>query len=157
MKWALQSAPWWQQRSVRERRLITTALVLLVAWALWSAVWKPAWLTLQNAPLQEAQAQAQLRQLEAWQARVNHWRALPDQASGQSRAAAIDISERLGATTRDVGNALRVDMRNWSAATLTQWLQQISQTQAGRVVASELSQGTTGWNGFVTLAFGDPS
>ena len=157
MKWTLQAPPWWQQRSARERRLIAIALVVLTGWVLWSQLWQPAWHTLSHAPHREAQAQAQLRQLEAWREQVKRWRALPDQAPQQSRASATDITERLGATTRVVGTALRVDVRNWSAATLSQWLQQISQTQAGRVVASDLSQGANGWSGFITLEFGDPS
>jgi general secretion pathway protein M len=115
----------WQQRPLRERRLLLVLALVLAGVSLWQMAVAPAWATWRQAPARQAELEAQTRQMRQWQAEVQQLQ-VPVRIG---RSAAIEqvqlAAEALlgpGVKWQPQGELLLVTLQAAPAQGLTQWL-----------------------------------
>lgn len=115
----------WQQRPARERRLLLALALLLGLLGLWQGAIAPAWSTWRQAPLRQAEIEAQTRQMLQWQAEAKQLQV----PARLTRNAAIGLLQegagRLlgpGVQLQPQGELLQVTLKAAPAEGLAQWL-----------------------------------
>lgn len=120
---------WWPELAPGEQRLIGAAAALVVLALLWWIALAPALRTLAAAPVEHAQLDAQLQQMQALQ---NQARALQSQPRASRddalRALESSVRQRLGPEAQlqaaGGGDAVGLSVRGAPAAALGDWLAQ---------------------------------
>lgn len=129
---ARQSPPWvlalrsvWQQRSLRERRLLLAGAVLLGGLLLWQWGLAPAWSVWREAPMRQAEIDLRTRQMLQLQAEAQSLQApvrIGRQQALEQLKASADKLLGPGAQIQPQGDQLQVSLRGTPAADLAQWL-----------------------------------
>jgi general secretion pathway protein M len=162
----------WQQRPVRERRLLALGGGVLLCALLWGLWLMPAWRTWQQGPEKLSQLEAQTRQMLRLQAEARQLQT-PQRIDRTQALQQLDKSAQalLGQTAQlsVQGEELRVTLQRASASGLFEWLVQAreksqstprlvqldkqeaaSDTPARKGPASEAPAGPT-WSGTLVL------
>ena len=133
----------WQQRTARERQLVLIAAWFLLAAALWSWAFAPAWRTWQEAPKRQAALDATSKQMQQLQAQAQAFK----KPSDLTRAEALrwleeNIPKQLGAETRWQlqGDRLSVQLSGNSPEQLAAWLAQARERAQALPVQAQLQQ-----------------
>jgi len=115
----------WQQRSVRERRLLVLAAVLMFAALLWQVGVAPALATWQGAAQRQAELDLQTRQMLELQAQARQLQA-PVRMPRQEALALLEstAAQQLGQGARLTvqGDVLRLSLTAAPAQGLARWL-----------------------------------
>jgi general secretion pathway protein M len=125
----------WTALSLREQRLLTLAAGVLSLAGLWWLGLAPALRTLQQAPAQQAQWDAQWQHLTALQAQAQALQKLPRMTQAAALKALQNVTtERLGthAKLTTTGDRCTVTLTQVTPEALAQWLAQV-RTQARAV------------------------
>lgn len=142
----------------RERQMVAIiagAVAFLVVWLIFV---RPAWKTLDDAPLLRAQADAQLLQMQAISNEAKQLRALPPVP--QSVAEQV-----LKAATDDLGGKGKLSVQNDRAILtvtgangedLRKWLIQARGGARARPIEANLTRVGEGYNGTLVVAIGSP-
>ena len=133
----------WQQRSVRERRLLLLAAWLLGLAVAWQWAISPALATWRSAAQQQLELDRQTRQMQQWQTEA---RQLSTPAR-MTRAQAVQwletsATEMLGKNVRVVlqGEQLQVTLTAATPTGLARWLSQAREKAQALVQTAELQQ-----------------
>jgi general secretion pathway protein M len=133
----------WQQRTPRERQLLSTAAALLLAALVWSLALAPALRTVREAPARQAALDAQTRQMQQLQAQAQALKA----PTAITRAEAIrwlesNIPAGLGQDTqwRLQGERMGVTLSGTSPEQLATWLGQARMQAQALPVQAQLQQ-----------------
>lgn len=120
---SLQTA--WQQRSSRERRMLTLAALVLSIALLWTWGLAPALQTWRMAPQKQAELDLQSRQMLQLQAQARQLQA-PERVARQEAVALLESSARTvlgeGARLHIQGDQVRLSLNVVTADALAQWL-----------------------------------
>jgi general secretion pathway protein M len=148
----------WQQRSTRERQLLSTAAVLMVLVLLWSTAMAPALRTWREAPARQAALDAQTSAMHQLQAQAK----LLKKPTPITRAEAIrwleaNIPTSLGkgAKWSLQGEQLSVSLSGTPADQLAMWLSQARERAQALPVQAQLQQTPSATDGVKTPADGD--
>ncbi len=149
----------WQQRSLRERRLLVLAAALLALALLWSWALAPALQTWRSAPQRQAELDQQSRQMLQWQAQARQLQkpARLSRAEAQARLQAAStalLGE--GAQLSLQGELLRVQLQAAPAEGLARWLAQAREQAQALPQSVQLEQQgndpqTVRWRGQLLL------
>lgn len=115
----------WRARPARERRLVGTALVLLLSLLLVRGLLAPAWSQLQAAPAQRAALEAEALAMRPLLAELKRLQALPPPAAGEAEAALRAATARLLGPASQLlpqGERWVVELRDVEGAALGDWL-----------------------------------
>ena len=133
----------WQQRSLRERRLLALAAALLALALLWSWGLAPALQTWRIAPQRQAELDQQSRQMLQWQAQArplqNPARQTREQALARLQAASNALLGT-GAQLSVQGDQLRVQLQAAPAEGLARWLAQAREQAQALPQSAQLEQ-----------------
>lgn len=149
----------WQQRPVRERRLMLAGSVLVLAIGVWQVVLGPAWSVWRSAPERQRQLDAEMRQMLDLQAEARQLHAAPplarDKAIMELRASAQQLLGP-GVELQEQNNLLRVTIQAASAEALAQWLAQARSQSQARTVQADLQRQEAGssevlWRGQIQM------
>jgi general secretion pathway protein M len=129
------------------------ALAFLVIWLV--AV-RPAWHTLTMAPIQRAQADAQLLSMQALADEAKQLRALPPVPQGQAEQVLKSATERLGAKGKLAVQAERATLTLTGATgeDIRQWLTEARGGARARPIEATLTRSGDGYNGTLIVAIG---
>lgn len=123
MAQSLRSA--WQQRPLRERRLLHSAALLFAVVALWQWGIAPAWSVWRAAPARQAEFDAQTRQMLQLQAEAARLKA-PARLDRASAVSQLQTSAEAllgpGVQLQAQGEQLQVTLKAAPAEGLAQWL-----------------------------------
>ena len=142
----------------RERQMVVIIVLALGFLFVWLVFVRPAWKTLDDAPLQRAQADAQLLQMQAISNEAKQLRALPPVP--QSVAEQV-----LKAATDDLGGKGKLSVQNDRAILtvtgangedLRKWLIQARGGARARPIEATLTRAGDGYNGTLVVAIGSP-
>ncbi len=152
----------WQQRPLRERRLLTLGAVVLLAVAVWSGVVAPAWQAWREAPARQARLDTQTRQMLQWQAEARQLQAPRRIERVEALRLLEQSATRLlgpGAQLSPQGDELRLTLKAAPAGGLAQWLAQAREQAQARprlvkLQKQEPADSDTGvsWSGTLVLA-----
>lgn len=142
---------WWQSRPVRERRLLGLGLVVVGAWALWTWVWFPSWQTLRDAPARRSQQLVALQSVQQLAAQAEYWRAQPEITRATRDANLQSLAQASGLRLQAQANGWRVEIVDWSAERLSEWLLQVQQQAHADIRQSVLTQQAGRWSGWMSL------
>lgn len=151
----------WRQRSVRERRLMGLAALVLGGVLLWQWAVAPALATWRMAPQRQAELDAQTRhmlQLQAEARQLSTPARLPRAAAMASIEASATAWLGQGVQVQTQGERVRVVFAAASASGLRQWLVQAREQAQALPEAARLEQATAQgpspdvrWRGELTL------
>lgn len=146
----------WQALSLRERRALTLAALLLGAFVLWTLALRPALATLREAPAERDRLEQQLQHMRVLAAEVQQLRDAPALSAPQAAAALRAASERLGPGARLAvqGERAVLTLQGLSAAQLLQWLDEVRSAARARPVEAQLTRGAQGFSGSIVLMLG---
>lgn len=117
----------WQQRPERERSLLLWTAVLLGLIALWQWGIGPAWAVWRDAPVRQAQSDAQTRQMLQLQAEASRLQA-PVRVNRATAMAQLQASADsllgAGVSLQLQGEQLQVTLKAATSEGLAQWLSQ---------------------------------
>ncbi len=153
--WEVLQARWGALAPREQRGLGIAALVVLVAIA-WSALFAPALRTLQRAPEQMRQLDAQLEQMRHLQARAEALRTQAGVSAGEALKMLQASIADLGAAAKlqVVGDQATLNLRQADAVALAQWLARPGaalRVQPGEVHLQRDAGSPATWSG--TLVF----
>jgi general secretion pathway protein M len=153
----------WQARfaklEARERQMVVVIGLLLAFLFVWLVFVRPAWQTLDDAPAQRAQADADLLQMQSIANEAKQLRALPPVP--QSVAEQV-----LKAATDDLGGKGKLSMQNDRAVLslngangedIRKWLMQARGGARARPIEASLTRAGDGYNGTLVVALGQNS
>lgn len=129
----------WDSLAERERRLLASAAVLIVAALVWWVALAPALATLRAASVQNLQLDAQLQQMQVLKAQAQALQSQPKMAADEAQRTLEGlVKQRLAgmAQMAVVGERVTVTLKGVNADALAQWLVQ-ARTNA-RAVPTEL-------------------
>jgi len=140
----------------RERQMVVVigaALAFLVVWLL---LVRPAWNTLDNAPVLRAQADAQLLQMQAIANEAKLLRALPPVSQSTAEQVLKSATEGLGGKAKlSVQNDRAVlSLNGANGEDLRKWLLQARGGARARPVEASLTRAGDGYNGTLVVAIG---
>jgi general secretion pathway protein M len=153
----------WQARfaklEARERQMVVVIGLLLAFLFVWLVFVRPAWQTLDDAPAQRAQADADLLQMQSIANEAKQLRALPPVP--QSVAEQV-----LKAATDDLGGKGKLSVQNDRAVLslngangedIRKWLMQARGGARARPIEASLTRAGDGYNGTLVVALGQNS
>ena len=144
----------WDRLAVRERRMLAVAVVVLLVAGLWGFAIAPALKTLQAAPAQLEQLDAQLQSMEklALQARTMQNRTAVNHDDAV-RFLGTSLQQGLGASAQLslVGDRATVTLKAAAPDLLALWLGQARTGARAVVRQASLSRGAGGWDGTLVL------
>ena len=142
---------WWTSRQVRERRLLRLGGAVVVSYLLWSWLWQPAWATWRDAAQQRASATQLLQSLQDMRQEAEQWRAQAPVTSATREAAKQQLASAAGLTLQPQAQGWRVEVRDWSATQLSQWLADVAQVAHSTVTQAQMSQSQGRWQGWMVV------
>jgi general secretion pathway protein M len=137
----------------RERVALTWAVAaLLILTVFWLGM-RPAWRTLQIAPQQLNQLDAQLQHMNQLAAQAKLLRAAPAVSSNQSAESLKAATDRLGAAAKLnlQGDRATVGLTGVSPEALAEFLREVRSVARARVTEAQLSRRGTLYGGTVVL------
>lgn len=150
----------WQTMAPRERRLVTVAAWLLGVTLVVMLGVRPAWKTLQEAPVQMREIDAVLDEMNRQAAEVKQLRQLPPVPPAQAETLLRSATERLGpgATLRMQTDRVLVTLSKVPGPELAEWLREIRSSARARAVEANVAQAEPGaYSGSITLVLGAPA
>ena len=149
----------WQQRSVRERRLLGWGTSFILASALWQWALAPAWHTWQQAPEHQAKINSttqRMQQLQVQALQLKDTTVVLDRIS--SMAWVKSHLNELGENTKltESGAMVRLEIQAANADGLAQWLTQAREEalvwpETVSIERETSPAGTIQWKGTLTL------
>jgi general secretion pathway protein M len=151
-----QFAQRWNALAVRERVMVAAMAGALAFLVVWLAAVRPAWRTLEQAPAQRAQADAQLFAMQALADEARQLRALPPVPQGQAEQVLKSATERLGAKGKLTVQAERATLTLTGATgeDIRQWLTEARGGARARPLEATLTRAGDGYNGTLIVAIG---
>ena len=145
----------WRALAGRERRLVLTGLVLLLAALLWWLALAPALATLRTANQQQRLLDTQLQQMLRLQAQAKALHAQPPMALDEARRL-LEASTRqqFGASAQltVLGERATLTLKGASADALAQWLSQVRLNARAVPAEARLQRSAAGsWDGTLAL------
>lgn len=119
----------WQQRSLRERRLLLALLAMVIAAGLWLMVWQPLQQAIASQQQRQQQLRSQWRQLqriEPQPAAIGDLRQLVEKTAAEHGLVLRGVMEQQGQT--------RVELAVANAEDVLRWLEQVESRGGVRVV-----------------------
>lgn len=146
----------WQALGARERQLLQLAGAALALLLLWTLLLAPALRVLRQAPVQLAQLDGQLQQMQALALEARELRAQPAVPPAQARQALEAASAHLGSAARlnISGDRAVLSLSGVSSEALQTWLGEARNAARARPVEASLQRGPAGYSGTLVLALG---
>ena len=146
----------WNAMSERERLYLTAGGAVVGIALLWSVLLGPALRTMREAPVQRQALQLQLLQMQRLAAESRELRAMPTIAPAQAGEALKAATARLGEKAKLVPQGERsvLSFNGLQADQLRTWLAEARSGARARPVDVQISRGTEGLNGTITMALG---
>ena len=144
----------WQRLAVRERRLVSFALALVLCALVWALGIAPALGTLRAAPMRLAQLDQQLQAMRSLAVQAQELQARPPvRREDALRTLQSSLEQRLGKQARlsNAGDRVTVTLSGVAPELLTQWLGQARSTARVVVQQARLSRTPDGWDGSIVL------
>ncbi len=147
---------WWASLAARERRLVTVAGVVLLLGLIWSVAVYPAWRTLQRAPAEMDQLDAQLQQMQGLAAETQQLRNTPPVNAAQAQAALKAATERLGAKGKLAlqGDRGVLTVTGVEPSQVRDWLAEVRAGARARPLEATLQRAAQGFNGSLVVQLG---
>lgn len=147
---------WWSSLAKRERNLVALALAVLVLGLVWSVAVYPAWRTLQRAPAELDQLDAQLQQMQVLAAEAQQLRDAPPVAPAQAQASLKAATDRLGPSGKLVMQRDRavLTLNGAEPRQLREWLAEVRAGARARPVEATLQRGAQGFTGSLVVQLG---
>jgi general secretion pathway protein M len=145
---------WWRGLPVRERRLLGLAAALLVFLLLWLLAVRPAWRTINEAPLQIDALDAQLQTMQRSASEATELRGAPPVNAAQATAALKTATERLGDKGKLVlqGDRAVLTLKEAGTGALNDWLAEARSGARARPLEVTLSRVAQGYSGTLVVA-----
>lgn len=150
----------WQALAPRERQMLVGMSWAMGLVLVFMVGVRPAWRTLQQAPVQLQEVNTILDDMRKQSEEVKAMRAQPPVPPAQAQAALQSATERLGegAHLRIQTDRAVVTLNKVSGAQLAQWLTEVRSSARVRPLEANLTQVSTGvYSGSVTVALSAPS
>jgi general secretion pathway protein M len=146
----------WGALAGRERLMVGAMAGALVFLVVWLVGVRPAWHTLSQAPVQRAQADADLLSMQALADEARQLRALPPVPQGQAEQVLKSATERLGAKGKLSVQAERatLTLQGATGEDIRQWLTEARGGARARPIEATLSRAGEGYNGTLIVAIG---
>ena len=147
----------WNRASRRDQRLALAALALLLGVLLWWVGLAPALTTLRSTQAQRPLLDAQLQQMQQFQAQAKMLQAQPRMAFDDARRLLEASIKPLGATTQMsvAGERVTLTLKGVSADALAQWLAQVRLNARAVPAEARLARNPAGtWDGTLVLNLG---
>jgi general secretion pathway protein M len=146
----------WTAFAPRERVLVVAMAAALVFLIVWLIAVRPAWRTLTLAPVQRAQADAQLFEMQALATEAKQLRALPPVQQGQAEQVLKSATERLGPKGKLVMQAERatLTLNGATGEQIRQWLTEARGGARARPIEATLTRSGEGYSGTLIVAIG---
>jgi general secretion pathway protein M len=145
----------WATMSVREQRLLQTALIILLSSALWWLGLAPALATLRSAEKQHRVLDAQWQQMQTLQAQAKTIQTQTPLTIPQAQRLLEDSVKPLGTTAQlgAMGERVTVTFKGISADALAQWLAQARLNARATPSEAHLNRTDTGtWDGTLVMS-----
>lgn len=150
---------WWAQRHAREKKLLTTAAVLVTLTLVWLVAVAPALKTLRQLDATRSTQEAQLQTMRGLQAQAQTLQAQPRLSASAASQAFKVATEKAFGTQADItlsNGSATVNLRNVSPDALAQWLASVRSNAHATPLQARISRSATGsnigWSGSVQLA-----
>lgn len=145
---------WWCSLPKRERHLLQAASLLLALAVLWSLFIAPAWRTLQRAPAERAQLEAQWAEMQALADEAAQLRAAPALSPDGQGAALQAAVDRLGGRAQlslQTDRAV-IKLQGVGLQQLGPWLQELRAAARTRPLELSLSRSAAGYSGLLVVS-----
>lgn len=144
---------WWSALAPREQRGVIWAASAVALLLVVTLLVRPAWRTLQQAPGQIAEVEAQLQQMKQLAREAQQLRSTPTVSLAQSTDALKASTERLGAVARLnlQGAQASVTFNGITPEALTEWLREARTVARVRISEAQLARTATTYSGTVLL------
>ena len=151
-----QARVWWLGRTPRERQAVVVVVLVLVLFALWSLLVAPALRTVREAPAQLDRLDAQYQQMQRIAGEATTLRGASRVSPTQAAAALKAATDRLGGNARLAlqGDRATLTLTGVNAEALRAWLNEARSGARARPVEAQLTRGTSGYSGTLSLALG---
>lgn len=132
----------WQQRSLRERRALQWAAVVLGLAAIWSVALAPALRTWQEAPNKQIELDRLTQQMQQMQAQARQWQASPVISRAQAIAWLQAHAKDLGpdAQLQVQGELVQLSVQAAPADALAEWIGQAREHARAKPVQAQMQQ-----------------
>lgn len=150
----------WQGFNPRERLSLLLAAAALLALLLWTVLLAPALRTLQQAPAQLAQLDAQLQEMRRLAEESRALRAQPQVPAAQAMQALQAASERLGEASglTITGERAVLKLNHVAPEALQAWLVEVRSVARARPLEATLQRSSDGtYSGSIVLALAGAS
>lgn len=144
----------WLRLSVRERRLVSMALAVVLAATLWGLGITPALRSLMSAPLRLEQLDQQLQTMRGLAAQARELQSRPAVRRDDAlRMLSSSLQQRLGdkAQISNAGDRVTVTLSGVPPQLLAQWLSQARGATRVAVQQARLTRTPAGWDGSIVL------
>jgi general secretion pathway protein M len=142
----------------RERQMVVVIGGLLAFLLVWLVLVRPAWKTLDEAPVLREQADAQLLQMQAISTEAKLLRALPPVSESVAEQVLKSATDDLGGKAKlsVQGNRATLSVTGINGEELRKWLIQARGGARARPVEATLTRAGDGYNGTLVVAIGTP-
>jgi len=153
----------WQARfaklEARERQMVVVIGLLLAFLFVWLVFVRPAWQTLDDAPAQRAQADADLLQMQSIANEAKQLRALPPVPQSVAEQVLKAATDELGGKGKlSVQNDRAVlSLNGANGEDIRKWLMQSRGGARARPIEASLTRAGDGYNGTLVVALGQNS
>jgi general secretion pathway protein M len=146
----------WQGLTLRDRRMLMLAAVVLLAFLLWLFAVQPALRTIGAAPTQLDALDGQLQTMQRSASEAAQLRAAPPVNAAQAQAALKTATDRLGERGKLAlqGDRAVLTLKDVGTAALSDWLAEARSGARARPVEATLSRGAQGYSGSLVLTIG---
>lgn len=147
---------WWHALGARERRMLAIGAAVLGLYLVYAVGVRPAWRTVSEAPSRIDALDLQLQDMRALAAETQQLRGAPQLNTEQSIAALKAATARLGDKGRLSlqGERAVLTVNGASSGDLRAWLAESRSGARARPLEAQLTRGTGGYSGSITLAIG---
>jgi general secretion pathway protein M len=154
-----QAAQAWRNLAPRERRGLLMAGLAIGLLLLWMIAVRPAWQVLRTAPAQLASLEAQAQEMQRLAAESRTLRDAAPVSPAAATAALRAASDRLGPAARLQlqGERATLSFDNLPAPRLAAWLAEARSGARARPTEANLTRGTQGYSGTITVVTGPAS
>jgi general secretion pathway protein M len=143
----------------RERQMVVVIGLLLAFLFVWLVFVRPAWQTLDDAPAQRAQADADLLQMQSIANEAKQLRALPPVPQSVAEQVLKAATDELGGKGKlSVQNDRAVlSLNGANGEDIRKWLMQARGGARARPIEASLTRAGDGYNGTLVVALGQNS